>query len=301
MAKYADRESARRAAIAKLGYAAKPLNELYYFTDGRALSPVYFQPTGFEDFQYWLFSIMMWHFGVPPSYDMVLQFRTERHFKSTIAKFRNLYSDPLSSLYRSREDEKTLVAQFSKQTAKAYLDEQTIRWILPPWFHELSASALRESDSPSEPEPKPADASSPDTCPESEDCDCEYCCPRQQSSRSESPAPEPSDATSDASSPDTSPELDPITMIKKEAMRLEKHISALKLELNAERRKFKDHIASMSSIKPIPVECATCGVAPAEGGWRHKLCGGCASVRYCSVVCQKQHWISHKAACGCAS
>eukprot|EP00662_Eupelagonemidae_sp_cell21_P053505 gene53505-biopygen113516 len=40
-------------------------------------------------------------------------------------------------------------------------------------------------------------------------------------------------------------------------------------------------------------ECLLCG----EKGERLRRCTGCRSVWYCSTVCQKGHWPSHKPAC----
>ena len=44
--------------------------------------------------------------------------------------------------------------------------------------------------------------------------------------------------------------------------------------------------------------CAVCGVRPSPGS-KHKLCGGCKAVVYCSKECQANHWKEggHKSEC----
>ena len=44
--------------------------------------------------------------------------------------------------------------------------------------------------------------------------------------------------------------------------------------------------------------CAVCGVRPSPGS-KHKLCGGCKAVVYCSKECQAKHWRQggHKREC----
>ena len=44
--------------------------------------------------------------------------------------------------------------------------------------------------------------------------------------------------------------------------------------------------------------CAVCGVRPSPGS-KHKLCGGCKAVLYCSKECQVKHWKEggHKSEC----
>ena len=52
--------------------------------------------------------------------------------------------------------------------------------------------------------------------------------------------------------------------------------------------------------KPDPSTdpCAVCGVRPRPGS-KHKLCGGCKAVLYCSKECQVKHWKEggHKSEC----
>lgn len=52
--------------------------------------------------------------------------------------------------------------------------------------------------------------------------------------------------------------------------------------------------ASMPALSPAPHVCAAEGCSAARG---LKRCGGCASVRYCSVECSRAHWPAHRAAC----
>ena len=52
--------------------------------------------------------------------------------------------------------------------------------------------------------------------------------------------------------------------------------------------------------KPDPSTdpCAFCGAQPSPGS-KHKLCGGCKAVLYCSKECQAKHWKEggHKSEC----
>lgn len=44
--------------------------------------------------------------------------------------------------------------------------------------------------------------------------------------------------------------------------------------------------------------CSTCGDGPECGrGWQLKLCQRCKRAGYCSVVCQRMHWFTHKRYC----
>ena len=43
--------------------------------------------------------------------------------------------------------------------------------------------------------------------------------------------------------------------------------------------------------------CENCEEQGKGGVEKMKKCGGCNSVRYCSLVCQKEHWKSHKTDC----
>ena len=55
-----------------------------------------------------------------------------------------------------------------------------------------------------------------------------------------------------------------------------------------------------ASRKPDPSTdpCAVCGVRPSSSS-KHKLCGGCKAVLYCSKECQTKHWKEggHKSEC----
>ena len=44
--------------------------------------------------------------------------------------------------------------------------------------------------------------------------------------------------------------------------------------------------------KPVPPPCVKCGATQSAA-----LCGGCKTVRYCSVACQKADWPAHRKAC----
>ena len=52
--------------------------------------------------------------------------------------------------------------------------------------------------------------------------------------------------------------------------------------------------AAAPACPPAPKVCAAEGCGTTSG---LKRCGGCASVRYCSVACSRAHWPAHKAEC----
>ena len=49
--------------------------------------------------------------------------------------------------------------------------------------------------------------------------------------------------------------------------------------------------------KSLPKACAFCGLSEKVKGHKFLVCGGCKSVSYCSMECQKEDWKIHKVIC----
>ena len=45
------------------------------------------------------------------------------------------------------------------------------------------------------------------------------------------------------------------------------------------------------------MKCGGCSAVRAEEAKAYSVCGGCREVHYCSRVCQRKHWKTHKPGC----
>jgi hypothetical protein len=84
-------------------------------------------------------------------------------------------------------------------------------------------------------------------------------------------------------------------------------IRQLKVDLALARNALHEGLDILETIAPVAEECAACGVTAAAQGkrTRHRMCGGCMNVRYCSETCQRRDWKSaarggggHRDVCG---
>ena len=64
-------------------------------------------------------------------------------------------------------------------------------------------------------------------------------------------------------------------------------------ETNPRRRFIKEALGSDRKKD----DCACCGLRETGGRASYKRCGGCESVKYCSVDCQRAYWKDHKTFC----